>query len=87
MPAKKKLVQNEFDVTKWLDSEAKGVDTCGTYAFCSYCDKSVNDPCEAAYSACEKVKKALAAEKRAKTIALKKASTTQTKKTTKKVTK
>jgi hypothetical protein len=38
--------QKKFDEQKWLDSEKLGFDTCGTYKFCSKCDKSVENPCE-----------------------------------------
>ena len=42
----KKIVQSEFDVKKWLDSEALGHDTCGSYKFCSYCTKLGDTPCQ-----------------------------------------
>ena len=44
--AASKLKQAEFDVIKWLDSQAKGVDTCGSYGFCKYCKKDRVNPCE-----------------------------------------
>lgn len=37
--------QREFDEKKWLDSEKAGHDTCGTYSFCSKCDKTLENPC------------------------------------------
>jgi hypothetical protein len=40
--------QQKFDEQKWLDSEKLGVDTCGTYKFCSKCDKSLENPCAVA---------------------------------------
>lgn len=43
-----KVIQAEFDVVKWLDSEATGVDTCGTYDFCKYCKKDRVNPCQRA---------------------------------------
>lgn len=64
--AVKKFSQAEFDVTKWLDSEAKGADTCGSYDFCGYCEKTGDTPCALAYDACKKAK---AAAKKAATPA------------------
>lgn len=43
-------IQAEFDIVKWLDSEAEGRDTCGEYAFCSFCDKKKTTPCAKAYN-------------------------------------
>ena len=40
--------QNELDIQKWIDSEKTGHDTCGTYKFCSKCDKSLENPCAVA---------------------------------------
>lgn len=40
--------QKKFDEQKWLDSKKLGVDTCGTYKFCSKCDKSLENPCAVA---------------------------------------
>ena len=40
--------QRKFDEQKWLVSEILGVDTCGTYKFCSKCDKSLENPCAVA---------------------------------------
>ena len=34
-------LQEKLDVTKWTDSEAKGVDTCGEYDYCKYCNKVI----------------------------------------------
>ena len=66
--AASKLKQVEFDVVKWLDSEAKGVDTCGSYEFCKYCKMDRVNPCERA------AKILGAVNKRKATIAAKKAS-------------
>lgn len=59
--------QKELDVQKWVDSEIKNCDTCGSYSYCSNCNKSDAYPCAYAY------------EKYAATI---KISTPKTKKTT-----
>ena len=53
--------QQELDLKKWNDSQMAGYDTCGTYDFCSNCDKSLENPCD----------KALKASKSAKTTAKK----------------
>ena len=45
-----KQQQDKFDVVKWHDTLAAGYDTCGSYEFCSFCDKSLENPCaRAAY--------------------------------------
>lgn len=49
MPISEK--QAELDVQKWLDSESAGYDLCGEFDFCKMCDKSIENPCAAAYSA------------------------------------
>lgn len=43
--------QQELDEKKWLDSEKAGYDTCGTYDYCSNCDKTAENPCEKAVKA------------------------------------
>lgn len=43
--------QNALDVQKWLDSEQKGEDCCGSYDYCQKCNKEVEYPCAAAYEA------------------------------------
>ena len=43
--------QKQLDVKKWVDSETKGYDTCGSYDYCSNCDKDVKHPCAHAYEA------------------------------------
>lgn len=60
--------QQQLDVEKWEESAAKGYDTCGSYAYCSACDKSVEFPCATAEE-----KAAKAAKKPAKKPAAKKA--------------
>lgn len=32
-----KDLQARLDLEKWLDSEKKGVDLCGTYPHCAHC--------------------------------------------------
>ena len=59
--------QKELDVQKWVDSEIRNYDTCGSYSYCSNCNKSDAYPCACAY------------EKYAATI---KIATPKTKKTT-----
>jgi hypothetical protein len=45
-----KAWQSEFDERKWKDSIITGGDTCGSYEFCSKCDRSESEPCaRAAY--------------------------------------
>ena len=42
--------QEKFDKIKWHDGIVMGGDMCGTYDFCSVCDKSLQYPCaRAAY--------------------------------------
>lgn len=41
--------QKEIDIKKWLESEEINKDLCGSYPFCKYCDKSLEDPCSHAY--------------------------------------
>lgn len=42
-------LQGMIDLKKWYDSETFGHDTCGSYDFCAFCDKSVALPCANAY--------------------------------------
>lgn len=47
--------QNEFDKTKWYDSQAVGgEDTCGGYYFCEKCNKEEEYPCARAMERCAK---------------------------------
>lgn len=41
--------QSQLDVKKWVDSEIKGYDTCGSYDYCSSCNKDAAYPCAYAY--------------------------------------
>lgn len=61
--------QNDLDIKKWIDSEQKGYDCCGSYDYCAKCDKQVDYPCAVAYDAFNakaKVEKKPAAKKVAK---------------------
>ena len=40
-----KNTQDAFDDVKWYDSIQMGEDKCGSYAFCSVCDKTEEYPC------------------------------------------
>lgn len=42
-------LQDLLDKQKWLDSEQSKRDLCGTYDYCSFCDKTVALPCATAY--------------------------------------
>jgi hypothetical protein len=46
-------LQQELDVNKWTDGQAKGVDPCGTYDYCAKCDKAAEYPCATAKTAFE----------------------------------
>ncbi|MDE7191145.1 MAG: hypothetical protein K2O35_01545 [Clostridia bacterium] len=50
--------QQEMDIKKWNDSQKAGYDTCGTYDFCSKCNKSLENPCDKAVKASKTVKPA-----------------------------
>ena len=50
----KKDAQKKIDFDKWIESEKKHQDMCGTYDFCKYCDKSVKNPCANAVEAISK---------------------------------
>lgn len=59
--------QQEMDIKKWNDSQNAGYDTCGTYDYCTFCDKSLENPCDKALTAGKKVK-TTAAAKSSKTV-------------------
>ena len=40
-----KAQQERLDSIKWQDSLIAGCDTCGSYAFCSVCNKEEEYPC------------------------------------------
>ncbi len=46
--------QMELDKMKWEESERAGKDACGTFEFCVKCDKSLENPCDKAYTAYNK---------------------------------
>lgn len=53
MPTKKQLQtkQEYLETVKWLESEEKDTDTCGSYDYCAKCDKSKDYPCARAFYA------------------------------------
>ena len=70
--------QKELDVIKWEKSIAMGVDACGTFDYCAVCDKSLENPCDKAYTKFNKkaadkpaVKKTVAKKPAAKPVAKK----------------
>ena len=46
--------QKEIDKMKWEKSEQLGKDACGSFDFCGKCDKSLENPCDKAYSSFKK---------------------------------
>ncbi len=38
-------LQQKLDVEKWVLSEQKGIDMCGQFDYCAYCDQSKEYPC------------------------------------------
>ena len=48
--------QKKIDYEKWLESKKKHKDMCGSYDFCKYCDKSLENPCARAVDAISKDK-------------------------------
>ena len=48
--------QKKIDYEKWLESEKKHKDMCGSYDFCKYCDKSWENRCARAVDAISKDK-------------------------------
>ena len=49
--------QMELDKIKWEISESMGVDACGSFEFCSMCNKKLQNPCDKAYQKFHKKKK------------------------------
>lgn len=76
--------QKQLDVKKWVDSEIKGSDTCGSYNYCSSCNKEAAYPCAYAYDKYTTIAK-LAKEAKSKTTT-KKSTTTKSTSTAKKTT-
>lgn len=72
--------QRELDELKWNKSAELGVDACGTFDYCAFCDKALENPCDLAYSK-------LSGTPEIKTVKKATAKKTTTKKCTKKTTK
>lgn len=68
--------QQQLDVKKWVDSEIKGYDTCGSYNYCSSCNKDAAYPCAYAYDKFTTIAK-LAKEASGTTTTSKKSTTTK----------
>lgn len=45
-----KELQLELDIKKWIESERAGMDLCGNYEYCKYCEKDLKNPCAEAYN-------------------------------------
>ena len=43
--------QEELDTIKWYKSVALGFDACGSFDYCSKCNKDMKNPCASAYAA------------------------------------
>ena len=41
--------QMELDVLKWKKSEELGADACGSFDYCAFCDKTLENPCDKAF--------------------------------------
>ena len=50
-------IQKEIDIKKWLESEEVNLDLCGTYPFCKYCNKELENPCSHAIKKMNEVEK------------------------------
>lgn len=55
--------QMQLDKLKWEISESMGVDACGSFEFCSVCDKEKENPCDKAYRKFRREQKKLSEEK------------------------
>ena len=42
-------LQQKLDIRKWLKSEKTGVDACGSFGYCAFCNKALANPCDKAY--------------------------------------
>ena len=91
--------QKELDKIKWEKSQLLGIDACGTFDYCSKCNKNRENPCEVALDLflnpdkvindevkTEKTTKATAKKSCTKKSTSEKKSTSSTKKTTAKKT-
>jgi len=76
--------QKQLDVKKWVDSEIKGYDTCGSYNYCSACNKDAAYPCAYAYDKYTTIAKI--AKEANGTTTTKKSTTTKSTSTAKKTT-
>lgn len=47
-------IQSEHDIMKYFESQKAGKDLCGTYKYCSLCNKKNKFPCGAAYDRLKK---------------------------------
>ncbi len=43
-------LQKYLDEDKWIESSLRGVDMCGRYARCRYCDRGASYPCARAHN-------------------------------------
>ena len=75
--------QKQLDVKKWVDSEIKGYDACGSYDYCANCNKDIKHPCAHAYETYSAIANLT---KTTKTTAAKKTTTTTKKATASKST-
>ena len=69
--------QQQLDVKKWVDSEIKGYDTCGSYNYCSSCNKDAAYPCAYAYDKFTTIAKLAKETSGTTTTATKKSTTTK----------
>ena len=74
--------QSQLDVKKWIDSEIKGYDTCGTYNYCSSCNKDEAYPCACAYEKYSAITKLAKASTKTATATKKSTKTSTTAKKT-----
>ena len=60
--------QKQLDVKKWVDSEIKGYDACGSYDYCANCNKDIKHPCAHAYETYSAIANLTKTTKTTKTI-------------------
>lgn len=75
--------QKELDVVKWEKSIAIGADACGTFDYCAACDKTLENPCDKAYTKFNKPAVKVAKKTPTKKADVKPAKATAAKKATK----
>ena len=78
--------QKELDLIKWEKSQLLGTDACGSFNYCTFCNKNIENPCENALNCLNNPEATVVVEKPAKKTACKTTEKTTTKKTTKKST-